>query len=474
MPKNGNQLEQASPLMERDEALAFLMARVNYERRPPDRPSRRTFELAPIRELLARLEHPEQKVPIVHVAGTKGKGSTAAMIAACLTAAGYKTGLSTSPHLHRVEERFVVGGAQCTADEFVSLVEAVRGAAEGMQHGERLTFFELTTAMAFLHFARSSAQAAVVEVGLGGRLDSTNVCLPVVSVITTISYDHTRLLGNTLAEIAREKAGIVKQGVPVVSGVLDPEPRGVIREICRLQIAELWELGTEFRGTYQFPTSLVAESLRGGVQLGGPVLPDSWCERPLELRLVGAHQATNAALAAGTLARLVQQGWSVPLEALQRGFAEVDWPARFEIMRKRPLVVIDGAHNVASATALLETLQSHTAPRRRYLVFATSRDKDPEAMLRILSPWFDQIVLTRFQNNPRGVSPDELAKTAVNAGCAVDQCTIAESPMAAWHWVRSRLQPEDLLCVAGSLFLAAEMREQLAADPVSDALAAAG
>ncbi len=458
--------------MEWDEALEFLFSRVNYERRPPDRPSRRTFELAPMRKFLAILGNPHLQVPVVHIAGTKGKGSTAAMIAACLVAAGYKTGLCTSPHLSRVEERFVVDGAECSRGELVELVETVRAAAASMEHGERLTFFELTTAIAFLHFQRSAADVAVVEVGLGGRLDSTNVCEPAVSVITSISYDHTRLLGNTLAEIATEKAGIIKASIPVVSGVLDPEPRAVIQAACRERQADLWETGTTFSGSYRKLASLNGALPRGQVVLAGEGLPAEWRHMPFDLGLVGAHQANNAAVAAATLARLIQQGWSIPTAALAEGLAKVRWPARFELVRQRPAVVIDAAHNLASAAALLATLQTHTAPRRRWLMFATSRDKDPAGMLAILAPWFDQIVLTQYQNNPRGVSPDELAAAAVQVGCDPGKLIVAPSPEVAWKQAQAGMQADDLLCIAGSLFLAAEMRERLAAEEAPNPLPA--
>ena len=456
--------------MERDDALQFLLDRVNYERKPPESARPDSFRLAPMRQLLAQLGDPHLRVPVVHIAGTKGKGSTAALTAAMLTAAGYRTGLGTSPHLNRLEERFTVDGAECSAEQFVSLVEQVRRAAEAMEDGASLTFFELTTALTFLHFAQSAADVAVVEVGLGGRLDSTNVCQPTVTAITTISFDHTRLLGNTLAAIAAEKAGIVKPGVPVVSGVIDDEPREVIRAICAQHQAPLWEAGIDFSGEYLPPR---AGELRGSVHLAGEVLPEEFCRQPWELGLLGRHQAANAAVAAAILAQLRASGWHIPAEALQHGFANVRWPARFEVLRRRPLVVVDSAHNVASAVALRDTLATHTAARRKWLIFGTSRDKDAVGMLRELSPWFDHIILTRFQNNPRGVPTEELALIAAEIGCSASAVTQCPTPAAAWSFAQAQTAEDDLICAAGSIFLASEMRD-LIGTPAPTSLAAAG
>lgn len=456
--------------MERDEALQFLYDRVNYERKPPDAALDGNFRLATMRALLASLGDPQRQMPIVHIAGTKGKGSTAAFTAASLTAAGYRTGLCTSPHLSRVEERFTIDGAECSAEQFARLVDPVRRAAASMDQGDSLTFFELTTALAFLHFAQSGVDAAVVEVGLGGRLDSTNVCQPAVAAITNISFDHTRLLGNTLAEIAAEKAGIIKPGVPVISGVVDDEPRDVIRAVCRQQQAELWEAGVAFHGEYLPPSG---GQLQGSVQLSGPALPADFCEQPCELGLLGSHQAANAAVAAAILARLRNDGWHIPAAALRQGLSQVRWPARFEVLRRNPMVVVDAAHNVASAAALHDTLATHTAPRRKWLIFGTSRDKDACGMLRVLGRWFDQIVVTRFQSNPRGVPAEELAAAAAAAGCSPAAVTVCPTPAAAWALVHAQLSEGDLVCATGSIFLASELRELIIAE-MPPSLAAAG
>src|SRR5262245_48974556 len=250
-----------------DTALQFLLGRINYEHSAAMPYGARAMRLDRMRHLLHELGNPQDRLPIVHIAGTKGKGSTAAITAAILTAAGYRTGLYHSPHLDRVEERLIVDGQTCPPAEFVELIQQVRPVAEAMDRltsppaepaptpppagGQCLsyspTFFELTTAIALLHFVRRAVDAVVLEVGLGGRLDSTNVCRPRVTVITNISFDHTRQLGNTLAKIAREKAGIIKPGVPVVSGVLTDEPRWVIEQVAAAAGSPLRQLGVEGR-----------------------------------------------------------------------------------------------------------------------------------------------------------------------------------------------------------------------------------
>ncbi len=245
----------------RQAALDWLLGRINYERTAAIPYQERQLKLDRMRQFLTRLGQPDASLKIVHVAGTKGKGSTSAMITGILGAAGFHTGLFSSPHLDRIEERFVVDGQPCSAAELVALLDQLRpvvramddeAASDGEPSGGP-TYFDITTAMALLHFVERGVDAAVLEVGLGGRLDSTNVCLPAVSVITTISFDHMKQLGYTLAAIAREKAGIIKPGVPVVCGVLEPEPQAVIAEVARAHGCRLIQLGRDFECSYQPP-----------------------------------------------------------------------------------------------------------------------------------------------------------------------------------------------------------------------------
>ena len=343
----------AAPSAQYQWAVEFLDKRVDFERFQTMPGPGRELKLDRMRALLDRLGNPQDKLRIVHVAGTKGKGSTSAMIAAVLQAAGYRTGLFTSPHLEKIEERIAIDGQPCTADQFAELAAAVRPAVEALdqeaeaagsgEHGP--TYFEIITAMALLCFVRHRVQAAVLEVGLGGRLDSTNVCRPLVSVITSISFDHVQQLGHTLEAIAREKAGIIKPGVPVISGVTAEEPRTVIRRIARESNCRLAELDEDFRFEYQPPQHLEGQAALGSVMFwevsaNKASLPlvegrGEGCDLPLAL--LGRHQAANAAIALATIHELIRQGWNISEQAICQGFLTVRWPAPSRLSPGNPL-----------------------------------------------------------------------------------------------------------------------------------------
>jgi dihydrofolate synthase/folylpolyglutamate synthase len=457
------------------------MDRVNYERCLSLPDMEEAFKLDRMRALLRRLGDPQNRLPVVHVAGTKGKGSTAAMMAAALAAAGYRIGLFSSPHLDRVEERVVVGGQPCPPAEFAALLEEIRPAVEALDReaAQKVpadlgpTYFEVLTAAAFCHFVRRNVDVAVLEVGLGGRLDSTNVCRPLVTVITSISFDHVKQLGPTLAAIAAEKAGIIKPGVPVVSGVTTAEPREVVRNVARQHGCRLTELGAGFQVEYHPPQRLD--------QAPAPARFDFRSRaggyfRDIPLGLLGRHQAANAGLVWAAADELRQQGWTIPEAAVRQGLAEVRWPARVEVVARRPTVVLDAAHNAASVAALVEVLAESFLARRRWLIFATTQEKDLRGMLEQLRGHFDQVIFTRYLDNPRGVPPEELqalAATLASArphagegpGVRAAGITIVSTPAEAWDLVRRGATPEDLIAITGSFFIAAEMRRQLAARP---------
>ena len=439
--------------------MRFLFDRIDYERSRAMPYDPRRMGLDRVEQLLDRLGRPQDGLRLVHVAGTKGKGSTSAMIAAALSAAGYRTGLFTSPHLDRIEERMAVDGSPCEPDEFVDLLQRVRPAVETMDHEMAAdgsgrsgpTYFEITTAMALLRFAACKADAAVLEVGLGGRLDATNVCTPLVSVITSISFDHTQQLGNTLAAIAREKAGIVKSGVPLVSGVIAPEPREVIRETCRRLGCRLIELGTDFAFDYEPPRHLQRAAACGRLdfRMAGR-------RQTYHLGLAGRHQAANAAVAISALAQLQEAGLNLPERAIREAIEQLRWPARIEVVARRPAIVLDAAHNVASVEALVQTLDESFSCGRRLLIFATTADKDHRGMLGRLVGHFDEIYFTRYLDNPRGVPPEQLE--AIAAELSGRRWPICPEPADAWEAARQAASPEDLVCITGSFFIAAEIR----------------
>lgn len=432
-----------------ESAHAFWYGLINYEQRSPTPVD---LKLDRMRALLARLGDPHRRLRIVHIAGTKGKGSTSAMLAMILRRAGYRTGLFTSPHLVRVEERFQVDGQPISADELTVLLNEVRDCVLARPEEPLPTFFEVATAVGFLHFVRRRVDVAVLEVGLGGRFDSTNVCQPMVSIITSISFDHTKLLGDRLAQIAREKAGIVKTGRPVLSGATVPEARIEIERICEERRAPLRQLGVDFRYSYVPGLITANEDRRPRVRMF--TLGRTWPE--MELNLLGEHQAANAALALACVEQLQALGWHLADQAVAEGLVGVDWPARMEVMRHRPLVLLDCAHNVASALAVVETLLTSFPQRRRLLIFAGSSDKDLPGMLRVLAPHFQHAWLTRYTNNPRAADPEQQAGWWRQAGNSA--LTVSNTPTAAWQQALQSARPDDLICITGSIFLAGELR----------------
>jgi dihydrofolate synthase/folylpolyglutamate synthase len=441
------------------ERLDYLYSRLNYEwlGMPP---ANGQLRLGRMRRLLRKMGDPHLPLRIIHIAGTKGKGSTAAMMAAALTASGVRTGLYCSPHLHRLEERFTIDGRACSSSELAALVDEVKESVDQLEQGPALdgnrgpTFFEITTAMGLLYFARRGAGVVVLEVGMGGRLDSTNVVHPALSVITTISFDHTRQLGNSLSAIATQKAGILKRGRPGVIGVRDPEARQAIRHVAERRRCPLRELDRDFWYESIPPAPPVTRPT------AGVVTARSWRTDwgSLTLPLLGPHQAHNAAVALAGLDMLaeLEPSLAVSREHVARGFAALRWPARVEVLGQNPWLVIDGAHNAASAAALAETLQTCFPPAKRTLIFGTSREKDLEGQLRALLPSFDTVIATRYVENPRSIPPETIADCIVElTGRSV---RTASEPADALQLARQLTTPSGLVCVTGSLFLAAEAR----------------
>ena len=456
------ELSEQSP--EYRSATDYLFRRINYERLSVQAMSEAGFKLHRMRRLIEVLGSPEQSVPAIHVAGTKGKGSTSVMTAAILQAAGYRVGLYTSPHRVQFEERMTVNGVLPSPQQIVDLVHRIQAAeAELGEDGRDLTFFEQTTAMSWLHFQASRVDVAVVEVGLGGRLDSTNLCRPLATIITSISRDHMRMLGNTLESIAREKAGIAKEGVPMLSGITAAEPASAIRQSCQDAGAPLFEVDREIRISNVRPFSPIEE--RGGEMAPLPKyqfdLTAPWTTQSgLVAPLAGFHQVTNTALAVSATMSLESKGFVVSDEALREGLSRVELPLRLEVVSRRPLVIVDSAHNDASILALRETLKDLPC-RRRTLVFGSSRDKETARLLEIALPAFDRVIVTPYLLNPRAVPAEELIEIVRSlSGIPAEK---ASSPAEAWALAQQGLGPDDLICVSGSFFLAAEFRELLTA-----------
>ncbi|GBD09942.1 Folylpolyglutamate synthase [Candidatus Thermoflexus japonica] len=421
--------------------LMELFGRANFETRRPRTPE--AFRLDPIRRLLEGWGNPHRRYAVVHIAGTKGKGSTAAMAEAILRAAGYRTGLYTSPHLHTMRERIRIGGELISPSTVVELFGRLRPAIEA---DPDLTVFDILTAMGFLAFAEAGVEIAVVEVGLGGRLDSTNVVSPAVCLITALSMDHTEILGPTLAHIAFEKAGILKPGVPAVTAPQTEEAMAVLRQVATERGVPLWTL----EGWRYGPEEVAPSGQRGKIQA-----PDgaSWSIR---LPLLGRHQWENAALAVAAAIRLREQGWIIPDEAVREGLERVRWPGRFEILREEPPLVLDGAHNDASAARLAETAAEVFPGRRWGVIFGVSADKDPMAILAPLRPLVERIWLTRSRH-PRAADPQRLAEAAQALGLPGR----IRSEVA--YALEEALAEDIPVLVTGSLFVVAEAREAWAA-----------
>ncbi len=438
-------------------ALAFLESRINYETR--GMPAGQELRLDRIARLLERLGDPHRQYRVVHVAGTKGKGSVCAMVAALLRSAGVSVGLHTSPHLLRLGERFLVDGAEPRPGELAERFDELRPHADAVDAAlpagqPPLTYFELTTAAAFLHFARRRVAWAVIEVGMGGRLDATNVVDPAVAAIARIALDHTQQLGGTTRLIAREKAGILKSGRPAVAAAGDAEAAAEIAAAARAVGAPLRVAGPDF--------SAVGRS-RGfdGIDVSVRTWRRDWGQ--VALPLLGVHQADNAALACAAYDALAERGL-VP-DADLAALRTVTLPGRLELVAREPVaLLIDAAHNDASAAALAEFLRGADPPGPRVLVFAATRDKDWPSMLRRLVPQFDHVVLTKYLGNARSVPVEQLAAAPVFAIAPV----ATPDPAAAWAAAKALIAVQKpvrgLICAAGSFFLAAELRNLMLED----------
>jgi dihydrofolate synthase/folylpolyglutamate synthase len=438
------------------DALDYLYSFADYSKKRTYRYSAEVFDLQRVRELLHALGDPQKQFASFHIAGTKGKGSVSALIASTLDAAGYRTGLYTSPHLQRFTERICIGDAEIPEQDVADLVFAIREKAEGITG---LTTYEWITALGFLYFAQQEVDLAVVEVGLGGRLDATNVLEPLVVVITSLSYDHMHLLGDSLSDIAREKGGIIKPDIPVVLAPQQYEAERVVEDIAQELNAHLVRVGQDWLyapGTHDlhrqnlFIWPADEQSLMDAyVESGGM---EEWVPPRFEIPLLGYHQVINATVAYASLQVAKDQGLKVEDEAIREGFRSVDWPGRFQILSESPAVVIDCAHNRDSALKLRIALDDYFPGQLVTLVFGASTDKDIVGMFTDLLPRISRLIVTQAEH-PRAADLDSLADLAHGFALRVE--TITPVAKALEHAI-SIARPGEVVVVAGSLFVAGE------------------
>ncbi len=421
-------------------ALDYLYSFVDYSLKHSSELAKADFNLERMRALMQALGNPQDRYPILHVAGTKGKGSVCALAASGLQAAGYRVGLYTSPHLLDYCERIQVGGQPVPHGDLVDLIEMAKPAVARIP---KLTTFEITTALALSHFANQRVDVAVIEVGLGGRLDATNVVRPAVSVITSLSYDHMAVLGETLAKIAAEKAGIIKEGIPIVSAPQKDEALQVLLRIAREHSAAFTLVGRDVRFK-PLGHSLDGQSL--------------WVSGPhealkLTIPLLGSHQVQNAAIAATALWQLGDRGLDVPDLAMTKGFAAVKWPARFQVVRREPPVILDSAHNQDSFARLRQALDDYFPGRQAYLIFGASEDKNIPGMFQEIKNKVRHMFITRA-DHPRALDAERIGSLAEEAGLPF---AIVEPVKAAWARALELSEKDgSIVLSAGSMFVTAE------------------
>jgi dihydrofolate synthase / folylpolyglutamate synthase len=441
------------------ESLDFLYSFIDYSLKRNFRYAEDKFNLDRMREFMRLLGDPHRDYQIIHVAGTKGKGSVSAMCASVLTAQGYQTGLYTSPHMVDFTERIQINGSHITKVELVEIVDEFRLITEKVPE---ITTFELTTALAFVHFSRRHVNYAVMEVGLGGRLDATNIVNPIISVITSISYDHVKILGNTLSEIAGEKGGIIKPNTAVVIAPQKEEARLKLEEIAQANSAPTIQVGRDYLyaadahsldgQTFLVWTpdeqSLVDEFIESAGR-------DIWSPMRLRIPLMGFHQVENAATAYATLKTIEKFGVHLTQNAYREGFAKVQWPGRMEILRSQPPLIIDSAHNRYSALKLRQAMDDYFPGLPIVLVFGASEDKDIDGMFQELLPRVWRVIATQ-SSHPRSIEADALVSLAHRFGRSAQAILPIEDALAA---ALDEAGQESVILITGSIFVAAAARD---------------
>jgi dihydrofolate synthase/folylpolyglutamate synthase len=437
-------------------ALEFLASHTDYEKMRVVRYNTTTFNLDRMRTLLKHLGNPHTKFKTAHVAGTKGKGSTCHMLAAMLQAGGLKTGLYTSPHLIDMRERIRINDEMISYERFVDLVKRIEPLLKKMAHAgagnERPTFFEIFTAMAFTYYAEENVDIAVIETGMGGRLDSTNVISPEVCAVTSISKDHMSVLGNTLTKIAEEKAGIFKKDIPALTCQQTPEVMNVFRRVAGTAKCPLNVVGQDLEFSFRFEITRPI-----GPHMRVCLTTETNRFEHLAVPLMGEHQAVNCGLALAMLDRLKQRGLNFEMTKALEGLARVKIPGRLEVVSQSPHVIIDGAHNAASVQALFRGIGQHIPYDSMVVIFGCNCDKDIDGMLEQLSLGADKVIFTRATNNPKAADPHELSNLYTERYGKMVQ--VAENFPHAMEIAARAISREDVVAVTGSFYLIGEAKQ---------------
>jgi len=431
-------------------AVRYLLS-LGRELAAPTQAAAAKFDLENTKVLLERLGRPDRAYPTVHIAGTNGKGSTAAFVESILRDAGFRTGLNTSPHLERINERFRINGKEISDEHFAATFTRIHSVIEELLAEGQLrahpTYFECVTALAFEAFARQRVEFGVIEVGLGGRLDATNIITPVVSVITRIDFDHENFLGHSLREIAGEKAGILKQGVPVVSAPQLPEAR----EILRARAAELHCPQVEADEAFR----VEQESVEAGCVRARVTEVATGTRFILATQLPGRFQLQNVLNAVAAARLLHAKNFRISSENIERGIARAQWPGRLEKLQSQPDIYLDGAHNPGAARELAHFLEENFAGRRVVLIYGAMRDKAVDEVTGLLFPLATEVILTQ-PNNPRAVSATQLAHMAGHHAAHFSVINNAEVALVA---ALRKARPEDVIFITGSLYLVGQLRQ---------------
>lgn len=439
------------PIASFNDALEFLYSRPDMERSGPTAAAKDQYKLDRMHAILEVLGNPHQTVRHVHVAGTKGKGSTCEMTAAALEACGYCVGLYTSPHLVDIRERIRLNRKNISESDFARLLKVVADAAAQVYavHGDA-TFFELTTALGFLYFAEQAVDLAVIEVGLGGKLDCTNVISPEVAAVALIGYDHTQILGSTLEEIAAQKGGIFKPGAPALTYDQNPAVLKVLRQCAESVGSTLLVVGKDLEFSWR------GETTRQGPGVRCTFTSERNNFEHIHVPLKGEHQAQNCGLALAILDQLSARGFACPAPKVTRGIESATLPGRFEVLPTQPRLLLDGAHNPESIAALLKAISQNLPCESLVVIFGCAADKDAGAMLKILATGADKVIFTKAAGTLRAVDPHDLARKFHEASGRTGH--VARSLREAVDFAKRAASRDDVIVITGSFYLVGEAK----------------